>query len=50
MPSHSWAEALLATKLRHRHTEIGLLDEPNQLLGGQPTVSHVQPLRVTDSA
>ena len=37
------AEAVLASQLSHRHPGIRLLDEPDDLLGGETTLLHVCP-------
>jgi hypothetical protein len=42
------AEAMLPRELRHGHAGFGLLDEPDDLFGGEATLAHVRPLWVTD--
>lgn len=39
---------MLAAQFGHRHAGIGLLDEPDDLLGAESTILHVRPLGVTD--
>ncbi len=40
------AETMLAAQLGDRHPRLGLLDESDDLLGGESALAHVRPLRV----
>lgn len=39
---------MLPAQLRHCHAGLDLLDEPDDLLGGEVTLAHVRPRRLTD--
>jgi choline dehydrogenase-like flavoprotein len=39
---------MLPAQLGDRHARVGLLDEPDDLLGGESTLLHVRPLGLTD--
>jgi hypothetical protein len=43
-----WQGSFVVDQLGDGHPRLGLLDEPDDLLGGESTLAHVRRLRVTD--